>query len=121
MGIAEKLLANYAGAQWSLDGDTYGGLTWIGPGEKPTEAVISALEEPAFAFTVYKGDIWRRCSDAEAAQLDGAIVSQPVRLRRLFDDAQFLRSDDELFGRIRGAVTQMLGATRAAVILAASE
>lgn len=77
-----------------------------------------ATPEP---FTVYKADIWRRCTDAEADKLDTAIRAQPVRLRRLFDDATNLRSDDELFGQISGAVVQMIGAERAAVVLAPSE
>jgi len=39
---AVVLAANYAGAQWSLNGDTYDGLDWIGPGDKPTQAELDA-------------------------------------------------------------------------------
>lgn len=69
---------------------------------------------------VYKADIWRRCTDDEATQLDAALAQQPVRMRRMFDDAQFLSSGDELFGEVKAAVTQLVGADRAAALLAPS-
>ena len=121
MGLAEKLLHQYPDAQWSLNGEDYAGLIWFGPGTMPTKDQLAALDEPVSAVTVYKADIWRRCSDDDAAKLDAAIAAQPVRLRRLFDGAQFLRSDDELFGLMQAAVMQLLGPERAAVILAPSE
>ena len=31
------LTANYPDAIWSLIGDSYDGLDWIGPGDKPTQ------------------------------------------------------------------------------------
>ena len=37
---AAVLTANYPDAEWTLDGDTYDGLTWIGPGDKPTQAEL---------------------------------------------------------------------------------
>ena len=39
---AAVLTANYSGAGWTLDGDAYEGLNWIGPGEKPTQAELDA-------------------------------------------------------------------------------
>jgi hypothetical protein len=36
------LNANYAGAQWTLDGDTYEGLTWLDSTPKPTQAELDA-------------------------------------------------------------------------------
>jgi len=40
--FAAVLTANYPEAQWSLNGDTYAGLNWHGPGDKPTEAELDA-------------------------------------------------------------------------------
>jgi hypothetical protein len=34
---------HYPGAQWSLNGSAYSGLTWIGPGAQPTQAELDAL------------------------------------------------------------------------------
>ena len=36
------LTANYAGAQWTLAGDNYEGLTWISDTPKPTQAELDA-------------------------------------------------------------------------------
>lgn len=33
----------YAGAEWSLNGSSYTGLTWFGPGTKPSKAELDAL------------------------------------------------------------------------------
>jgi len=37
------LSVHYPGAQWSLNGDAYSGLTWISPGTKPTKATLDGL------------------------------------------------------------------------------
>lgn len=37
------LQANYFGAIWSLDGETYEGLTWLDSSPKPTQAELDAL------------------------------------------------------------------------------
>jgi len=33
----------YAGAEWSLNGDNYAGLTWLSEGKAPTEKQLEAL------------------------------------------------------------------------------
>jgi len=39
---AAVLTANYPDAQWTLEGDTYDGLTWSGPGDQPTQTELDA-------------------------------------------------------------------------------
>jgi hypothetical protein len=39
---AAVLTVLYPGAEWSLNGDTYDGLTWLSEGEPPTQAVLDA-------------------------------------------------------------------------------
>jgi hypothetical protein len=39
---AAILTANYLGATWTLDGDTYEGLTWLDETPKPTQAELDA-------------------------------------------------------------------------------
>jgi hypothetical protein len=39
---AAVLTANYPDAEWMLEGDTYDGLTWSGPGDQPTQAELDA-------------------------------------------------------------------------------
>lgn len=37
------LSVNYAGSQWTLNGDSYNGLTWYSDTPKPTQAELDAL------------------------------------------------------------------------------
>ena len=42
-----KILSlNYPGTQWSLNGDSYAGLTWLDSTPKPTQAELDALWIP---------------------------------------------------------------------------
>ena len=43
MDIATILTNKYAGAEWTLDGDDYAGLTWLSDTVKPTEAALSKV------------------------------------------------------------------------------
>jgi len=40
MNIATILTKRYAGAEWTLSGDDYAGLTWLSDTPKPTEAAL---------------------------------------------------------------------------------
>jgi hypothetical protein len=40
---AQILSINYVGSQWSLDGESYDGLTWLSKTPKPTQAELDAL------------------------------------------------------------------------------
>jgi hypothetical protein len=46
---AAVLTANYAGSNWSLDGDDYAGLTWLSDTPKPTQAELDA-QWPTVAY-----------------------------------------------------------------------
>ena len=39
------LTTNYAGKQWTLNGDSYNGLDWLDSSPKPTQAELDALWE----------------------------------------------------------------------------
>lgn len=43
------LLSNYSGSQWSLNGETYEGLTWLDETPKPTQAELDA-QWPTVAY-----------------------------------------------------------------------
>ena len=43
MDITIILSRRYAGAQWTLNGDDYAGLTWLSEGAPPTEKQLEAL------------------------------------------------------------------------------
>lgn len=80
----------------------------------------AARPAPAVPSIIFKADIWRRCTDDEAATLDAALEQAPARLRRIFDGAQYLDTTDPDYPAIRDAVIAALGQTRAAVVLAPS-
>jgi hypothetical protein len=43
MDIAVILGRKYSGTEWTLDGGTYSGLTWLSEGEAPSEAELETL------------------------------------------------------------------------------
>ena len=43
MDIAQILTRRYAGAEWTLNGDDYLGLTWLSESTKPTKKFLDKL------------------------------------------------------------------------------
>jgi hypothetical protein len=89
-------------------------------GERP-EWVVAYVDAPPPAplrCQIAKADIWRRATDAEAERMDAALNAAPVRLRRAYDAAQFIASDDEWFGELRAGIAAAVGEKRAAELLA---
>lgn len=93
---------------------------------KSYEQTILDLEAGTFTplppppTVTYKSDIWRRCTDGEAEALDALLARQSKRQQRLFNDATVIAHTDEMFATLQAAVTEALGATRTAEILAPS-
>jgi hypothetical protein len=54
INYAQILITNYVGKQWSLDGDSYDGLTWLDSTTKPTQAELDALWESTQAVVAAK-------------------------------------------------------------------
>lgn len=78
MSLVDKLTTYYPGAQWTLNGETYEGLTWIGPGDKPTEQDLDALQwppEPSTDPTDYPLLPWQFTALVNYLGVDGAIRS----------------------------------------------
>jgi hypothetical protein len=48
------LVNNFAGKQWSLDGDSYEGLIWLDSSPKPTQDELDALSESTKATIAVK-------------------------------------------------------------------
>jgi hypothetical protein len=42
MDIPTILTRKYSGSEWTLNGDSYDGLTWLSDGDAPTEAELQA-------------------------------------------------------------------------------
>ena len=45
INYAQILVVNYFNKQWTLNGDSYDGLTWLSDTPKPTQAELDALWE----------------------------------------------------------------------------
>lgn len=84
---AAVLTANYPDAEWTLNGDTYDGLEWYGPGSKPTKKKLddawpavqyqqayTAVEQARRAAYTIEADPlffeWQRGDGTEQAWLD---------------------------------------------------
>jgi hypothetical protein len=48
------LITNYVGSSWTLNGDSYDGLTWLSDTPKPTQAELDALWESTQAAQIAK-------------------------------------------------------------------
>lgn len=66
---------------------------------------------------IYKADIWRRASDAEAVIIDAALNAQPIRLRRMWQDSQTLATTDEMYPVVLQAFQAAFGVERAKELL----
>lgn len=93
-----------------------------------TKINLSAAEETAFRASqaalaqvskrLAKIEIWRRLTDAEAAQVDSMLAGRPLKKRRLFETDPWLDESDPEFPAIKTAFTNLFGAARANEILA---
>lgn len=84
----------------------------IGDWQEPTPAPLTMISKDA---------IWRRATDEEAELMEAALQSQSVRLRRIYEGATFISTEDELYGVLEGALVQLFGAVRAAELLGTSD
>lgn len=71
-------------------------------------------------IVLYPVTLWSRMSNEEAAQVEAAMATQPIRVQNIFKYASSYRSDHELWPLLETMTTGLFGAERAAEILAAS-
>ena len=67
---AAVLTANYAGKEWTLDGDDYSGLVWLSAGTKPTQAQLDA-QWPQVAYNQQVAQVEATRRTQYEAQSDG--------------------------------------------------
>lgn len=70
-------------------------------------------------IVLYPVTLWSRMSNEEAAQVEAAMATQPIRVQNIFKYASSYRSDHELWSLLETMATGLFGAERAAEILAA--
>jgi hypothetical protein len=82
-----------------------------------TVSTLYDIEDIPPLTIIFKADIWRRATEAEAEAIDARLNAQPLRLRRLWQDSQFLATTDEHYPAIRDAFVAAFGAERARQLL----
>lgn len=92
---------------------------------RQTDASLQAVLSPYGVYLVHvtvtkKIDLWRRCSNDEAAKIQAALAAAAPREKGLFEAATEFRSDDEEYGALLTAAEGLFGADRAAELLAPS-
>lgn len=98
------------------DGQEYGDPE-ITVGEDTVTRTYQAVSMSAH-YSIPKDIIWRRVTDAEAEIMDAALGSQSVRVRRIYDGAQVISTDGELYSILLAAMIQLFGESRAEQLLA---
>jgi hypothetical protein len=71
---AAVLSKNYVGSEWTLDGDTYDGLTWLSGTPKPSQAELDAAWP---AVQQAQADV---VADKEAARASGVAKLEALGL-----------------------------------------
>lgn len=79
-----------------------------------TFPIVAAAQDH---YSIPKDIIWRRATDAEAEIMDAALGSQSVRVRRIYDGAQVISTDGELYSILLAAMIQLFGESRAQQLL----
>ncbi|MEN3953577.1 tail fiber assembly protein [Iodidimonas sp. SYSU 1G8] len=88
--IGEVLLRKWPGASWSVAGDQYSGLTWLSPGDAPSEAEIRAWSDAvdlemaweqvrATRNRLLAASDWTQLADAPVSSLAWAVYRQALR------------------------------------------
>jgi hypothetical protein len=92
MNLTSALSHARPNAQWSLSGNDYATLQWIGPGEPPTleelEAAWAQLEARKIWHTV--ADFWSEFSDTEKLAIAGSTISG---IRLLHEELRMWRGE----------------------------
>jgi hypothetical protein len=70
------LTTNYAGSSWTLNGDSYEGLTWLSDTPKPTQAELDALWESTQATVAAKAQAAKDVKASALAKLAALGLTQ---------------------------------------------
>lgn len=80
---------------------------------------ISPAPEPQpQPYTLPKMELWVRLTDPEAEQVTAAMATQPARMQGIWSSATEVVSNSEFFDDLQAFLTAVLGAERAAEVLA---
>lgn len=78
----------------------------------------SAQAPGSVPYQIAKTTPWRRMTENEAAILDAIMSETSARTKQIYMAAQYLSSDDELWGTLHAIIAEALGNSRADELLA---
>ena len=98
---AAVLSSNYVGSEWTLNGDTYDGLTWLSDTPKPTQAELDAAwpqvqyQQQRAAIETQRRNAYTQEADplffsyqrGEATEQDWLDAVESIRLRYTYPEA----------------------------------
>jgi hypothetical protein len=119
----ETMVIRSDGVYVLVDGDhedTVQYRLWLDAGNSLGEAIRPPQSAPVLS-RLPKAELWRRVSDEEAEAMDAALSSAPLRLRRLFQAAQYLDTGDADYPMLRAGIVAAIGEERAVEVLAPTE
>ncbi len=103
---------------WPTEDESSWLQTLIADALEAGETIAPYESGPAPNLTrISKADLWRRLTDEEAELLDAALQAAPVRLRRVFEAAQYMDVNDPDYAALRSGIVEALGAVRAEEVL----
>lgn len=82
---------------------------------------VEPTSEPLPKTKIYKSDIWRKSTDAEAVTIKAGLLQQPVRLQELWQSVSYISTTDELYTALRAGFVAAFGEARTNELLEATE
>lgn len=85
--------------------------------QKWTGSAWSAPPAPT-SYQLSKAAVWRRMTSAEAAAMDAVMQETDAQIKQIYMAAQYLSTDDDLWGVLKTILTTAFNAQRADELLA---
>lgn len=82
---------------------------------------LPPIPEPIVLTKIFKSDIWRKATDAEAVTIKAGLLQQPVRLQELWQSVSYISTTDELYTALRAGFVAAFGEARTNELLEATE
>lgn len=88
----------------------------------PEEIAALPISPPQIPLTkIFKHNIWRKATDAEAVAIKAGLLQQPVRLQELWQSVSYISTTDELYTALRAGFVAAFGEARTNELLEATE
>lgn len=102
----------------ALNSDYQRFLEWVAEGN----TIEPYAQEPKPDLTkIFKSEIWRRATNAEAVTIKAGLLQQEIRLQELWASVSYISTTDELYTALRAGFVAAFGEARTNQLLEATE